>query len=167
MQYNIHPIFVHFPIAFLFLYSILKVLPTKKLFPKVHWEHIEKILLLAGVLGAFAASSTGEIAEHLTNPPHDIFKLHEEFAEASIAFYSIALVLEFLTFIKPLLQKIKVKALHQIIALIEKLFVNRFVIALLAVAGLICISITGMLGGILVHGTSADPLAPLLLKILN
>ena len=65
MTYNIHPIFVHFPIALLFIYSIIKIIPFKKWFPKVTWDYLGFILLIIGVLGAFVASSTGEIADEL------------------------------------------------------------------------------------------------------
>ena len=77
MTYNIHPLFVHFPIALLFVYSIIKILPLQKWLPNVAWKHIERVLLLVGVLGAFAALSTGEIAEHLTRPNHDLVETHQ------------------------------------------------------------------------------------------
>ena len=79
MQYNIHPIIVHFPIAMLFLYSIIKVLPFKKWFPNVSWKHIEIVLLLVGVVSAFTASSTGEIAEELVRPNEDVLGAHQFF----------------------------------------------------------------------------------------
>ncbi len=56
---------VHFPVALLLFYSIIKILPWSKWFPNVSWKHIERALLLAGVLGAFVSLSTGEVAEHL------------------------------------------------------------------------------------------------------
>ena len=80
MMYNIHPLFVHFPIALLLIYSIIKILPLQKWLPAVAWKHIERALLFFGVLGAFAALSTGEIAEQMTRPNNDVVEAHSLFA---------------------------------------------------------------------------------------
>ena len=70
MTYNIHPLFVHFPIAFLFIYSLIKIVPVKKWLPKVSWKDIERVLLVVGVLGAFAAlSSRSPRAQCRSGPP--------------------------------------------------------------------------------------------------
>lgn len=67
-MYNLHPLFVHFPIALLFVYTGLRVVPMRRLFPLVAWRQIERVVLLFGVLGAFVALGTGETAEHLFRP---------------------------------------------------------------------------------------------------
>ena len=95
MTYNIHPIIVHFPIALLFLYSIIKILPLNKWLPKVAWRDIERVLLVFGVLGAFVALATGQIARHLIQPNRDLIHAHSNFASISTWLYGLLLDAKF------------------------------------------------------------------------
>jgi hypothetical protein len=47
MNYNIHPLLVHFPVAFLAIYSLIKIIPVSKWFPHISWKHIEITLFIA------------------------------------------------------------------------------------------------------------------------
>ena len=168
MMYNIHPLLVHFPIAFLFLYSIIKIMPFQKWFPSVSWKHIERTLLLVGVLGAFASSSTGEIAEELTNPNSQLVDMHALFASASTWLYGLILAGEVLYFLTPFLaSKLSIAPLITLLSFFQKILQNPILSKVLALLGLIAISITGMLGGVMVYGLTADPLAEILLRVLN
>ncbi|OGI83890.1 hypothetical protein A2903_00940 [Candidatus Nomurabacteria bacterium RIFCSPLOWO2_01_FULL_33_17] len=168
MQYNIHPIIVHFPIAMLFLYSIIKVLPFKKWFPNVSWKHIEIVLLLVGVVSAFTASSTGEIAEELVRPNEDVLGAHQFFAGASTWIYSLILVGEALVFLIPkFISKFGFFSIIKLFTFFEKILTNNILVKILAILGLISIILTGLLGGVMVYGTTADPLAAPILKLLG
>ena len=167
-MYNIHPILVHFPIAFLLIYSVIKIFPLEKWMPSVSWKQIERLVLLVGVLGAFAANSTGELAEHIVNPNHQLVETHSFFAGASTLFYVLILVGEILTLLIPfIIQKLNIVPLVKLFTFFEKLLTNKSLVILLAFLGLISISITGLLGGVMVHGITADPLAPIVLKMLG
>lgn len=165
-MYNIHPIFVHFPIALLFLYSAIKILPLKKWMPSVAWHDIERVLLLGGVLGAFAALATGDTAEHLVHPNRQLVNMHSSFGALSTWIYGVLLAGE----IAAIFNKkygARVGSLGALLRMIEQVFCNKAFSVFLALAGLIAISITGMLGGVIAYGTTADPLAPFVLKILG
>lgn len=168
MTYNIHPIFVHFPIAFLFVYALIKIVPIRKWLPSVAWNQIERILLVVGVLGAFVANSTGEIAENLTNPNREILNMHTTFASISIWIFTLLLLGEVLVFVIPFVaSKLNIAWITNILVQIKQILTNRFLVAVLAVCGFVAISITGLLGGVMVYGTSADPVAGIVLKILG
>jgi uncharacterized membrane protein len=168
MTYNIHPLFVHFPIALLFVYSIIKILPLQKWFPVVTWKHIERALLLVGVLGAFAALSTGEIAEHLTRPNHDLVEAHALFATTATWMYGLLLIGEILSVAMSwMTTKITSLKTLKVITFVKDLLTHPILSTTLAVLGLITISIAGLLGGVMVYGTSADPIAGTVLKILG
>ncbi len=168
MAYNIHPIFVHFPIALLFVYSIIKVLPFQKWFPSVAWKHIERALLAVGVLGAFVALSTGEVAEHLVHPNHDLVEAHSLFASTATWTYVLLLVGETLSvMISWITIKVKSQKVLRWITFIKNFLTHPNLSMVLAILGLIAISIAGLLGGVMVYGTSADPLAGLVLKLLG
>ncbi len=168
MTYNIHPLFVHFPIAFLLLYSLLRILPFERWIPTIAWRQVRFIVLLAGVLGAMAASATGEIAEHLVRPDRRIVEMHSLFATASTWVYGLLLIGEFLVLLNPYLaQKFPNASLLKLFRFVESVLANQALSILLAIVGVIAISITGLLGGVMVYGTSADPLAPVVLTLLG
>ncbi len=168
MTYNIHPIIVHFPIALLFLYSVIKILPFKKCLPSFAWMDVERVLLFFGVVGAFVASSTGEIAEHLVRPDNNLVEAHEFFAGLSTWLYGLILAGEILAIMSVAIRtKIKLQKYAPIVTFFEKILHNQKLCKLLAFFGIISITITGMLGGVMVYGLAADPLAPLVLQILG
>jgi len=167
MTYNLHPIFVHFPIAFLLLYSLLLILPIEKWFPKVSWKPLRIVLIIAGLAGALLATSTGEVAADITRPDRDILDMHEWFAGASNFVYSVLLASEIWSWLETTVKRLKVEILSKLIKFIGNLITHKLTTVLLSILGLVCISITGMLGGIMVYGVSADPLAGPLLKLLG
>lgn len=168
MTYNIHPIFVHFPIAFLLLYSFIKIVPLYKWFPGVAWKQVELVLLLAGVIGAFVANSTGEIAEHLVRPDHNLVEMHATFASISTWVYGLLLIGEVLSVLTiNIIPKIGIPKLTSFLVSIQKILTNRTLSIILALAGLVAISVTGLLGGVMVYGTTADPIAGVVLQLLG
>ncbi len=168
MPYNIHPIFVHFPIALLIVYSFLKIVPFERWFPRVAWRQIERVLLVTGVLGAFVALSTGETAEHLVRPNRQLVQMHSLFADIATWLYGALLAGEMLSLLNPyLVLKFGANTLTKILIRTEKLIMSRLVSVVLAILGLIAISVTGLLGGALVYGATADPVAPFVLHLLG
>ena len=168
-SYNIHPILVHFPIAFLFIYSIIKILPLQKWFPTVSWKQIERILLVVGVLGALAAFATGDTAQHLTHPNRQLVNAHANFAAISIFIYGILLAGEVLAVInKEYVPRLKLPNwINKFLSFIEKIIYNKVLTVALAFIGFITISLTGLLGGVMVYGPTADPIAQIILKLLG
>jgi uncharacterized membrane protein len=173
MTYDFHPIFVHFPIAFLTLYSIIKILPLTRWFPRVAWRDIERVLLVFGFIGSIAALLTGEQAEELNRPPQDIAEWHEFFANTTIWLYGALLAGEFLSFIRRFFSQslgtigAKWPSVIKTFRFLENLLTHNLFSKLIAVVALGTLFLTGLLGGVMVYGTTADPLAPFVLKILG
>jgi uncharacterized membrane protein len=169
MTYDIHPIFVHFPIALLMIYSIIKVLPLKTWFPSVAWRDIETSLLVLGTLGAFAALATGENAEHITRPNRQLVEAHSTFAAISTWLY-VALIageiVEFVTGNRSPFKRIQ-PGIHKAFFFARGILMNGTFSKIIAVLGLVAISLTGLLGGVMVYGTTADPLAKIVLSLLG
>jgi uncharacterized membrane protein len=169
MTYNLHPIFVHFPIAMLFIYSVVKVLPFKKWFPKVGWRDIGRMLLLVGVLGAFAALLTGDTAEHLVHPNRALVGMHSNFAAISTYIYGALLVGEIAAVINA--QQYAYGKnwvwVSSLLHFIETVLGNSVFSGILVALGFIAISVTGLLGGTIAYGLTADPVAPFVLKVLG
>ncbi len=168
MIYNIHPLFVHFPIAFLFIYSLIKIVPVKKLFSNVFWKDTERILLVVGVLGAFAALSTGEVAESLVRSNPQLVEMHAAFATAATWAYGLLLAGEILLLLIPWIsanfQAVKiVKAL----TIVKDILTHRVFSIGITILGLLALSLAGLLGGVITYGVTADPVAPFVLRILG
>ncbi len=168
MIYNIHPIFVHFPIAFLFVYSLIKILPLQKWLPFVAWKQIERAFLFFGVIGAFVALSTGETAEHITHPNRDLVEMHAFFANMATFIYLIILIGETLSVAMSfIILKIKSVQIIKVVTFFKDFLTHSIISVTLAILGLFSISITGLLGGVMVYGTTADPFAKIVLKMLG
>ena len=174
MAYNIHPILVHFPIALLFLYSVIKILPFEKWLPSVSWLQIQRFLLIFGMLSVFTALQTGEIAKELTRANSQLVETHALFANATSWFYGILLVGEVLAFLNTRIFAnpkysffANYSKITTILNSLQKLINHKILSKVLALFGLISITITGLLGGVIVYGTTADPLAGTVLKLLG
>lgn len=168
-MYNLHPIFVHFPIALLFVYSVIKLLPLKKWFPNVAWRDIERLLLLVGLGGAYLALSTGEQAADLSRPSESLVESHEFFANFTTRMYLLVLIGEIASFLNNKSYNFisKINFLPKVLIWIEKILTNQNLVKVLVFLGFVSLFLTGVLGGVMVYGTTADPLAPFILKILN
>ncbi len=168
MQYNIHPIFVHFPIAFLMLYSLIKILPLRRWVSSISLKAIERTLLIAGIIGGFFALQTGELAEHLTSPVESVVEMHSAFANASVWIYGAILLGELMVICGSYVNsKIQNKTILNIYGVLVTLLTNKYLVIILAVVGVITISLTGLLGGVMVYGTTADPFASVILSLLG
>lgn len=62
---DLHPIIVHIPVACLGLYTIVEIISRCKKINKENLLMTKYFLLFVGVIGAFIALQSGEIAEHL------------------------------------------------------------------------------------------------------
>jgi hypothetical protein len=168
MQYNLHVIVVHFPVALLFMYSVIKILPFRKFFPRVEWRQIERFLLIFGMLGILASFTTGQASRRLVAPQRDLVHMHTNFASATAWFYGLLLGGEvFAVLNRAVFNRLKIRPLSWLGETIEKILCQPALSWFLALAGLICLTITGALGGAMAFGLSADPMTPYILKMLG
>jgi uncharacterized membrane protein len=165
---NLHPIFVHFPIALLTIYALLEVfIPLKvKVFKVCKWQntklyallvnpiwkHIKAFLVIFGAVTVIPTLLTGEVAEHKyvgeSNPQvffqSDLGKLieaHGSAATVSVIIFSILALMYLASYFEKT----------------QKLFSSTYVRMVLSIVGLLCITITGALGGAISHGPDTDP----------
>jgi len=170
---NIHPLFVHFPIGLLAVYSFLEL--GTYAFPIVRrqaWAFpVKAFLLFTGVLAAFVALGTGDMAEELVEGliPNDfILEVHVPFAAATTLVY-LVLAVAYLTRIcdqrgwsdrifgtNPFL--LRVLGLRRYAT---RLVLDTWLLPVLALVALIGMTITGALGAAIVYGPDADPIVSL------
>jgi len=140
---DLHPIFVHFPIALLTVYGVLELIRFRKVCEKPYWFYVKAVLAIFGSLGAIAAFATGpdEIA-HASK----LGEMHANFALAT-------LILSGIIALHYLLRWLRHAGYHHGIPAIPN-----WLLVLLALVLLASVTITGGLGGALVYGTHFDPL---------
>ena len=167
---NIHPIFVHFPIALLTLYAILEILPLAAWYPRAAWTDIKTFLVTFGGLGLLVALATGQLAEHSLYAlrAENVLRVHKMFAGASTAIFGILAAVYLIHWIFEkhpnlaggLLKKITL--LHAAAQFVLK----RPVVVTIATIGLVAIAVTGTLGGIIVYGPNGDFITKFVYSIL-
>ena len=174
MLMNIHPVFVHFPVALLSVYALMELVPFKKITGRPYWFYFKAVFVCVGGLGALAAWLTGKMAAQPIR--HDaylrpILRMHENFAQASIAVFGIIAASYLVLWLdrenfSSVLKSPPLSRLWQWLKKLAQFFAETKLVILLAVAGLICITVTGALGGDLVYGQNVDPVVKLVHSIL-
>jgi uncharacterized membrane protein len=99
---NLHPIFVHFPIALLTLYAGLEVVRLPILTRQTWYFYAKAVLVIAGALGAIPTVITGLIVgEGLENDLviGKIVQMHEKFAFASLVVFGVLAIIYLLVWL--------------------------------------------------------------------
>lgn len=167
---DLHPIFVHFPIALLTLYSFFEVIRrwTKASF----WMPLRAVLVITGTLGAFVSLSTGEGAEELYQNQSlwNVLEAHALAATVTTWIFGILAACYILQWAsqQPFATSLP-KAIAKPLAVLGSLAVKilRSPLApLLAIIGFLGLSLVGALGATLVYGAEFDPITSLVNRML-
>jgi uncharacterized membrane protein len=177
---NLHPIFVHFPIALLTLYTLCELLRFKKIKEHPAWFYLKAVLVICGTAGATVALFTGSEAKKavLTGiinaqvaNPRMVINLHETWAKGASLIYLLLAA----AYAVAWLNKFKVidylpgkalKEIWQIGTQIQKLLIETNLVIVLSVAGLIAITIAGALGGSIIYGPNTDPVVQFIYRFI-
>lgn len=169
---DLHPIFVHFPVALITLFALFEILPLEKKFGKMYF--ISKFLFLClGVLMSIPAYLSGGVAEEAIEhgPLHDVVELHAFFAGATMVVAIVLLVIYKLRFAleypETLVGRCIVRYVPgRVLEHLRPLTARGFAV-FLALALLVLITVTGALGGSMVYGPGVDPIAKMLYKVFG
>lgn len=161
---NIHPIFVHFPIALMTFYAIAELMRFKKLTQTAYFFYVKAVFVIGGTVSAFLALNTGEGAEDLIDRSlRPLVEMHSTFASASTWIFGVISVLYLISWINKseLNQKISISSFgsywNKVVTLVNTILNSNFML-LIALVGLVVITITGALGGAIVYGPEVDPI---------
>jgi uncharacterized membrane protein len=170
---NIHPLFVHFPLALLSLYALMVLVPIRVSSKFAWWGGAASFLSVFGWLSTLPTAVAGGIAEELVKGKVDpaLIEMHASFAGSVIFIF-------FIFFSANVVRSAKERGWGDRIAarnaLLQKIWVMKqkgarlvldtFLSKLLALAGLIAITITGALGAAIVYGLGFDPFVDLVYK---
>ncbi len=178
---NPHPILVHFPVSLLAIYSLMELLRFRKLLNWPSWFYIKGVFVVLGALGALAAVWAGDYAKEAvlkgngTGYPglnlRAIIGVHENFADATLIIFGLLACAYLVAFANKynFIEKLPgqfLKIIWKIGTGIEKILIETFLVVMLAVVGLVCVTSTGALGGTIVYGPNVDPAVHIIDKIL-
>lgn len=183
LSYDYHPIIVHIPVAFFTVYALLEIvtaffvrLNTKTIF------YIKCFLVFAGMIGVSGALATGEVASYLNRDsvPQSILHAHEAWAEFTAGFFWIpiiiyvAIILNYersyfeAKIVSWFGQQKFITTIFNVSKKLSSFFeTKRWLLALIAMVGLIAVTVTGALGGAIVYSPNADPFIETVISLLG
>jgi len=90
---NIHPLFVHFPIGILVLYTAFEIFRFSFIINRHSYFEIKTILVIIGTITAYLSASTGDMAEKvikITDPTKmPLVEIHSLYAGLTITVFSL------------------------------------------------------------------------------
>ncbi|MFA4887726.1 MAG: DUF2231 domain-containing protein, partial [Candidatus Nanoarchaeia archaeon] len=91
MVINIHPIFVHFPIAMLTFYSLFELIKIKRINDQSWFVNTKFVLLTIGFFGSLAAIATGLLAKEafVGKSLLKVVNVHLKFAVVTALFFGL------------------------------------------------------------------------------
>ncbi len=187
---NLHPIFVHFPIALLTLYSLAELLRFRALMAKAWWFYVKASAVVVGAAAAALAYATGDsaVAAIGRNPIlRPIIRAHESWAAATMLIYGLIALIYFLAFLEKegifdslerLWARARPDGKSKILLRLTKFLrysilpsANKagegWMVVVLALAGLAAVTVTGALGGSIVYGPNVDPVVQIVYRLLG
>jgi uncharacterized membrane protein len=169
MQLNIHPLFVHFPVAFFTVYSIAELLRFKFLARRPEFFYVKAVLVLVGFGGALLAIITGIMAKQLWAAKPIQLQTHENFAIATtivFGFLALGYLVAWFERSARCTAWLRGHGLGRFLLALKHLLIETPLAPFLALVGLVLVFITGALGGSMVFGTDADPFARFVYHLL-
>lgn len=172
---NIHPLFVHFPIALLTLYAVLELLAFKKIANLPYWFYLKALLAIVGALSAVVAIQTGELIEREFQQggsaqlveTHSFWAATATYIFAGLAVCYLVAWLDLSSTFKIIIAKKSwLQSSWRLLRGLQQFIFQKPLLILLALAGLSALSITGALGGALAYGPNIDPVVAFVYKIL-
>lgn len=158
---NVHPMLVHFPIALLTIYALLELARFPKLQNHPSTFTLKAFLIIVGVMTLIATYQSGEIIEDAF-AIGDMALLVERHATFAVSAYVIFAILGIGYLLQSLWRLAPQKPVWKTTAGASALRLSQTILSpsiapCLAFLGLIAITITGALGGAIVHGPEIDP----------
>lgn len=161
---NIHPLFVHFPIALLVIYALMELTPKKWTGNALWWRNSKMFLIITGWLTTIPTLITGDMAEDIVGAT-TLIETHATMAAITVTIFAIPAIAYTIKILKtlPWYKNILLKDAPYV-SILKKIqttfeFILRPVlIRSIALIGMISLTITGGLGASIAYGPDFDPI---------
>lgn len=158
---DLHPIFVHFPIALLSVYVAVEVVRIPKVVRASWWFPLKSILVIIGSAASVVTFFSGWLLKQAAEQHGTVSNVliqHDHFALYTVIVFGILAVAHVMVLLRQYFNA-------QIMRLAESIL-QPWVVIPLAILGLILITITGSLGGAMVYGPDVDPIVKFIYGII-
>lgn len=171
---NIHPLFVHFPIALLVLYALFELVTPfiKNVVYRANIERAKALFVILGALTIIPTLATGDLAAELIGE-NALIERHEFFATATTVVFFLLAGGYALRVLDTLGWSVQLSRIHRVCEYVFSLwhFIARIIMGaparfILAMLGLVLITITGGLGASIVYGPDIDPIVKFIYSLL-
>ncbi len=173
---NIHPLFVHFPIGMLVVYGLMELVPERWTKYFSWWGGAKRFLLAAGLVAAVPTLITGDMASDMIKGlvPEELIETHEHAAGTTLLIFVVlagAYLVRLFTEtgwgdrMSAWLWKGKLAVMWRLKQRASGWILETPIRPILALAGLISITITGGLGAAIVYGPNIDPVVTFIYKL--
>lgn len=157
---NYHVLIVHFPIALLVLYSLLEIVRFRRLQDLPYYFHVKAFLLIVGTGSAVLAGLTGALIKsefRASREIRQVLEIHSSVAQITTVYFGIYALLYFIAWLGRENLLSRMPSANKFLPHVEKCLRSRWMIAV-GLIGLLLITLTGALGGIIAYGPSVDPI---------
>ncbi len=160
---NIHPMFVHFPVALFTLYCILEILRFKKLTGQVYWFYLKATFVIIGFAVSLPTIITGIMAKEVYpgSSPYKVILVHETFAITTTVVFGIIAFFYVVGWMRR-----NGKNIWPSVVVWEKRITEGGLGIFLALIGLALVGTTAALGGLLAYGPENDPISGFLYNLI-
>lgn len=176
---NIHPIFVHFPIALFSLYAILELIRIRKLTGTETYFNLKAFLSIVGVASTVITIQTGELARSILQvspETQNLIRVHSSFAKLTELIFLFIAASYAVVFFERYFASTRLfafvtqnrfaKPIWQLGKSIAYSIQRPLIICVLALCGLVAVTVTGALGGAIVYGPDIDPIVTFVYNLL-
>jgi hypothetical protein len=168
---NFHLITVHFPIALLTFYAFLEIISIKRLRNLPYWWYIKAALVIAGIISTFATLETGSLIEQDFSFVRNVVEVHSFWAYITTAIFSVlggGYLIGWIDLVYPTLGNRfgKLQPVLNLLLKLKSFILHRAISFILALSGLIAVTITGSLGGAISQGPEIDPVVSFVYHLL-
>ncbi|MEX0919156.1 MAG: hypothetical protein WDZ64_00195 [Parcubacteria group bacterium] len=142
MLFDIYPLVVHYPVAFLTFYSMLELIRFRSLTEKPYWFYIKAITVVVGEISAIVAVISARASYHYVEGIR-LVDMHEIFGYITAIIFGIIALTYLMEWFGP--------------TKFSSFIMRSWVIIPFSLIGLFFIVVTGGLFGAMVYGTQFDP----------
>lgn len=165
---NLHPLFVHFPIALFTVYALLEMIPSKKLRNNETVFLIKCFILIIGTVSVWPTLASGEAIEHMFGSDaskNALVEIHGLWGSVAAGIFQGLAAVYLIEWIKKgkgkllnwLTTQKGVSSIWKLLNWIQTKLYHKPVLIIFALLGFIALTCAGALGAALVHGEQIDP----------
>ncbi len=167
---NVHPIFTHFPVALLTLYSLMEFIRFKKIILKPYWFYVKAVFVICGTGIGYATFLSGYVLrdDYKLESIVKVINTHMWFAVGTLVIFNLLSLGYIIAWLERegILSAASSSSIAKFFLGVKNILHSNWFCVIGAILGFVGIMITGALGGALAYGRDVDPMVDFIYGIL-